>query len=65
MLRLDLEGQAPREEPADARHWVEVYDELINTCRQIIGNDEPLPGVKMRLYEFERRREYWRRLLRE
>ena len=65
MLRLELEGDRRETDRADARHWITVYDQLIDVCRQTIGDREPLPGVKMRLYEFERRRAFWMRVLKE
>ena len=54
-----------RPDPADAHHWVSVYEELIATCRHLIGEAALPPQMAERLREFEQRRDFWRRLLRE
>ena len=65
VVPLDLEGRRVRPDPADAPHWVAVYQELITTCRQLIG-ERALPSqMAERLREFEERRDFWRGLLRE
>ena len=64
---LDLEGRRarPDADSADALHWVAVYQELITTCREIIGESALPARMAERLREFEERRDFWRRLLRE
>ena len=62
---LELEQRRTYVDPADAKHWVSVYDELIRICRDCVGDREPPPQVARRLSEFEQRRDFWRRLLRE
>jgi hypothetical protein len=62
---LELEGRRTQADPADAGHWVTVYDELIRICRECVGDREPTPQVARRLSEFEQRRDFWRGLLRE
>ena len=57
MHPLELEERRTYVDPADAKHWVSVYDELIRICRDCVGDREPPPQVARRLSEFEQRRD--------
>ena len=41
MHPLELEERRTYVDPADAGHWVSVYDELIRICRDCVGDREP------------------------
>jgi hypothetical protein len=58
LARLDLEGRRVRPDPADAWLWISVYDELIRTCRHVIGEGALPPQAS-------ERRAFWLGLLRE
>jgi hypothetical protein len=57
-----LDGEGGEWSAADAKHWAEVYRELIRFCRQALGEDRSPDGdgLRRRLEQFEKRLAFWK-----
>lgn len=56
-----LDGETREWTAADARHWAEVYRELVRFCRQVVGEAGANDGEAMRkrLVHLEHRLAFW------
>ena len=57
-----LDGEA-ESGAADAAHWSDVYDQLVNFCHTVLAEHDALDsvdrdGLRRRLRHFEQRRDY-------
>lgn len=58
---LDGEGESGA---ADAAHWADVYEQLVNFCHSVLAEHDAVDNVdrealRRRLRHFEQRRDYW------
>jgi hypothetical protein len=58
-----LDGEA-ESGAADAAHWSDVYEQLVNFCHSVLAEHDAAETVdrerlRRRLRHFEQRRDYW------
>ena len=58
---LLLDGESAEWSARDADHWVGVYTELVNFCRQALQSGEAGDAVRLqrRLVQLEKRLAFW------